>query len=222
MRKPRPQFDWQAWGEQVQSHIDTLEPFREFVAEFFTFVVANKPEPEGGYIQRPPFGIRLDVGDGMYLAIRPRWNRPHKRHTHVAGISAVEVVKPGEIDPEVIDLELLPEGKKPVLALRLVNTQAKNIGSVLWDMDKNIRHLRIIVDTAHRLLMDPATVFSEAGQIGRCICCRRVLTDATSRTRGIGPECIQWFGAFLDARPSDNVEIYRRQYLADTGFLPSR
>ena len=222
MRKLRPQFDWQAWGERVQSHADTLEPFREFVGEFFGFVAANDPPPDGGYTRRPQFGIRLDVGDSLDLAVRPKWSPPHKRYDYTQDRNAVEIVKPGEIDPEVIDLELLPEGRSPVLALRLGPDQVKNIGRVFYDHDKNSRHLRIVVDTAHRLLMDPKTVFSQAGQSGRCVCCRRVLTDAVSRTRGIGPECIRWFGSFLDSKPSDSVEKYRQQYLAETGFFPGR
>ena len=78
-------------------------------------------------------------------------------------------------------------------------------GNARW---RSIRVSRVeevfeaVVNTARRMVADPWGVFR--GTAGKCCRCRRRLTDIISRTRGIGPECIQRFAHFGALRHQDD------------------
>jgi hypothetical protein len=61
--------------------------------------------------------------------------------------------------------------------------------------DRFAEHLGQLTRLATHWLKDPLQPIG--GVADHCCICGRILTDATSRARGIGPECILWSGGFL-------------------------
>jgi hypothetical protein len=180
-----------------QAHI--LEPFRQYLSEYFEFVADEKGINEQPIFKRPLIGLKLDVNGGRpTLAVRPGWKKAKKYPTDEnPGI-------PGEFQPQEITLELVKE-----LKLILSPGEAiKVLGRVYVNQDTNKRNLKAICETADSLLRNPLATFGQ--QADRCVCCHRSLTDLISRTRGIGPECIKWF-SFFD-KDNHITRKYRAEY----------
>jgi hypothetical protein len=206
------------WNEMqgfVGQKSDTLMPFYQDMSAYFSWV---KEEAEAarakvgkpkGYDRRPPIGLRLQLEGNKVLAIRPGWRSPG-RYSRLDGVE-YDLARhfPGDIVPGVVTLELLGPGK--LLSLKLTTDKVQLVGSVSLDMNENKERLHMIVKAAHSIMMRPWETFEEsAGLADRCCCCRKLLTDLTSRSRGIGPECITKFKYFSE--PSPVVKRYRRQY----------
>lgn len=206
---------WNDVQELVQQKADTLIPFHQDMSDYFAWVKeeaesarakAGKP---AGYDRRPTIGLRLQLEGNKVLAIRPGWRSPGK-YCRLGG-EKYEPARhfPGDIIPGVVTLELLGPGK--LLSLKLTTDKVQLFGSVSLDMKENGDRLHMILKAAHSLMMRPWETFEGSASLAdRCCCCRKLLTDLTSRSRGIGPECITKFKYFSE--PSPVVKKYRRQY----------
>ena len=179
-----------------QEHV--LEPFRQYLAEYFEFVAGEKDIGKEPLFARPLIGLKLDVDGGKQtLAVRPGW-RKAKRHPTDYSLDV-----PGDFQPQEITLELVQD-----LKLTLAPGGVKVTGKVRADEDDNARNLKTICVTADSLLRNPLAAFGQ--QADRCVCCHRKLTDLISRTRGIGPECVKWFSFFDKDNPI--TRKYRAEY----------
>jgi hypothetical protein len=218
-KRRRRAFDETTMSEILEASRPVLVPFREYLSEYLAWMEEEKQKeaPSVGYGRRPLIGLKLELPDDKALAIRPRWHPPGSVKLEPGVYAPV----PGRIDPKVITLELVGPGK--LLALTLDGTEVKR-GRAYYDMDINRKFVKAITDAARSLLLDPMATFSTQSEY--CCKCGKPLTDLTSRTRGIGPECIRYFRWFAEVPPPKSVERFRllaaAEYLADTGFLPGR
>lgn len=220
-RKSKRFFDEATMSAILEASRPVLEPFRDYLGEYLRWMEdeRQKATPSDGYETRPLIGLKLELAGDEKLAIRPLWKRPAIRR--ISHAPYVEMYEPGRINPQVITLELLGPGKLFDLTLKPGEIRR---GRAYYDMDTNRKFVKTITDAARSLLLDPMATF--AGQSEHCCKCGKALTDLTSRTRGIGPECIRYFRWFAEVPPPNSVERFRQQaaaeYLADTGFLPGR
>ncbi len=206
------------WNEMqafVGQRSDTLMPFYQDMSAYFSWVKeeveaarAKEGKPKG-YDRRPAIGLRLQLEGNKVLAIRPGWRSPG-RYSRLDGVEYDPARHiPGNIIPGIVTLELL--GPSKLLSLKLSKDKVQLVGSVSLDMNENSERLHMIVKAAHSLMMRPWETFEESAMLAdRCCCCRKRLTDLTSRSRGIGPECITKFKYFSE--PSPVVQRYRLQF----------
>lgn len=189
----------EAITELANRNAHILEPFRQYLAEYFEYVAEEKGIYSTPLFIRPLIGLKLDVDGGKRtLAVRPGWKKAVRHATeNDPGI-------PGEFQPKIITLELVPE-----LRLKLAPESRIAIQGRIWaNQTANAGNLRTICEAADSLLRNPLARFGQ--QADRCVCCRRALTDLTSRTRGIGPECVKWFSFFENDNPI--TRKYRTEY----------
>lgn len=159
----------------------------EFLAGHFLAQERLRRTPEGGYGRRPPIGLRLAVDDRRTLTCKPGWTPAKWRYA--GGVNFLAT--PGTLHLGRVLIELVTPGIK--LKLTLTEDGAK-IGQ--WaDYQGQSLHLadiKRVAETFRRLLNDPMRTFAEESET--CCCCGRPLTDQTSRLRGVGPECVKYFG----------------------------
>lgn len=166
---------------------DVLEPFRQYAADYIKFVAGEKEVTGGPPFARPLIGLKLDLPGGQTLAVRPGWTKSRRPTAGHPGV-------PGEFRLEVVTLVLVRE-----LRLRLAPGRPPAfVGRVWLDPDRNRPSLEAICATADSFLRNPLATFGT--QADRCACCRRPLTDLTSRTR-VGPECVRWYRFFERDHP---------------------
>jgi len=170
-------FDFAAWNKRLED-TNTLESFRALLEGWFRLedlAYREKQRAAGheeGYSRRPAIGLYLP-GNDLTLAVRPIYHKARK--TIDPASLTVEIVGP----PSIGSIHLAP-------------------GNARW---RSIRVSRVeevfeaVMDIARRMVANPWEVFG--GSAGKCCRCRRPLTDIISRTRGIGPECIQRFVYFV-------------------------
>lgn len=193
----------------ANSHI--YRPLREYLADFFSHAVTP---PDAGYARRPALAIRLPLDSGGTVAIRPGWKQAVRQR---AG-KGWQVTRPGEVISVLVEIEFL--APKKLLCLRLTED-----GAVprLWlrDPQRNKENLKAVAEAGHALLLDPLATMAGSGLSDNCRLCGRGLTDAVSRSRGVGPECVKCLDYFT-APPLTAVEQYRLAYYRETGFWPGR
>ena len=168
---------WDETQALVQSRSKVLVAAGEFLGTLFVAQEKGRGVPENGYPRRPLIGLRLELPSGKNMTCRPGWSK---------SVGA----KQGQLFFDRVDLELLGPGK--LLCLCVHEDGVKLRGKVFTDMRKNETNFRLLYKTLYDLLADPGKTF--ARQQDHCCCCGRGLTDITSRLRGIGPECIRYFG----------------------------
>lgn len=203
-------------NETLVANTHILDPFREWMSDYFDKCSLAKT-PTYLYDRRPPIGLKIDRGD-FTVAIRPAWHAGSKMHG-----------TQGELIPERMTIEIISReprehggrihGVVMEVTLPIVYRDCGDICSCKQcpcDSDLARKYVNLVIQTAHELLTDPFAVFSQ--QADRCSCCHKVLTDAVSRTRGYGPECIKWVRFLKNAHKAR--EEYCKQYLEETGFLP--
>jgi Family of unknown function (DUF6011) len=188
--------------------------FREMLTAYF-----EQEQPVEVLTRRPQIGFRLPHGEYIFSA-RPYWSARHK-----------------VIDPEIVLVEALRVAlddrgrhsatRKKVVCLTLGPMQSKWTS---WNHVHGQDALDNCVEMVRYFVLRPQDVFRRASD--HCCCCGRQLRDQLSRTRGIGPECLQAVSPWLDRWVSANIEAQakvevqvnrqalRNEYLADTGLLP--
>ena len=169
---------WHDTQALVQSRCKVLVASGEFLAAHFAAQEKVRGIPENGYFHRPLIGLRLELPSGEVLTCRPGWRRSYGE-------------KAGQLLLDRVDLELL--GPSKLLSLCIHENGVKLRGNVFKDMSKNEAHFRLVYKTLYDMLADPMKTFAQ--QQDHCCCCGKSLTDIISRLRGIGPECIRYFGS---------------------------
>ena len=173
----------------------------EFLSTHFEAMEKAKGVPEAGYFRRPLIGLRIPIPGGMTLAAKPGWKAPKKELWASYERQGNDWVKlpepklipasPGSLLVSQIELELVTPGLKCVV---WINEDGAKLGKrrVWADQQRNINNIKTIASALYRLIDNPSAVFSE--QAEACCNCGKPLTVVTSRLRGIGPECIRYFG----------------------------
>ena len=183
---------WNEMQELVHQKTDILIPFHQDMSDYFCWVkeaaeaTKAKNGNSQGYERRPTIGLRLQLEGNKVLAIRPGWRSPGK-YSRIDGVEYDPArYFPGDIVPGIVTLELLGPGK--LLSLKLSRDKVRLVGSVSLDMNENSERLHMIVKAAHSLMMRPWETFEASATLAdRCCCCRKHLTDLTSRSPGYRP-----------------------------------
>jgi len=160
--------------EVLAENADVLAEFEKVTREFCIGQAENRT-----FARRPQLGFKL-VCEGdppARIAVRPNWSR-HRKQVLFDHIN-VELM---------IERKLNAEGATTVdrgfgLAFNRGIPQGTLWAGYCPDGAERM------VGTIRGFLADPAAVFARSAD--NCCICGRRLTDDTSRTRGIGPECIQ-------------------------------
>jgi len=162
-------------------------------------------KPEGGYLRRPPIGVRLEIGD-RYLTAVPGFTHPRKRWNN----GEISILSPGELHLDEVYVEVLIQQKdlkgKSVMLSANINEDGIKLCQWRQDPAATKMYIAVMIDTFKDLLDDPYKVFAQNSD--HCSCCGKTLTDAISMTRGIGPECIRYFG-HLEETIREIKEKYR-------------
>ncbi|HEX4144540.1 MAG TPA: DUF6011 domain-containing protein [Pirellulales bacterium] len=188
--------------------------FRQMLTAYF-----EQEQPVEVLVRRPQIGFRLPHGEYIF-SVRPYWSACHK-----------------VIDPEIVLVEALRVAldergrhsatRRKVVRLTLGPTHSK---WTLWNHVHGQDALDNFIEMVRYFVLRPQDVFRRASD--HCCCCGRRLQDQLSRTRGIGPECLQAVSPWLDRWVSASIEaqakveaqasrqVLRDEYLADTGLLP--
>jgi hypothetical protein len=158
-------MDWQKIDtnkveEALAAAAPDLETFRALTAGYFK-AFAKPP-----YSRRPNLGLRLP-GESCVIAVRPSWSWAQK-----------------QLDCDKVLVECITDDK--LLSIRLKPGELPRHSQIsLRYGDVALGRLLQVVRT---FVKDPQRVFS--GGQDFCGICGRRLTDAASRTRGIGPESL--------------------------------
>jgi hypothetical protein len=176
----------------------------ELLSTIFKAEEDGHGKPTDGYWRRPPIGVRLEIGD-RYLTATPGYNAHHNKRQADGSYSAV----PGELHLEKVNIEVLIKantlrGKRLMLSAK-INEDGATLHRWRLDADATKMYVTFMLDTFKGLLADPYNVFAENSD--HCSCCGKTLTDAVSMTRGIGPECIKYFGHLEEA-----ISLLREKY----------
>lgn len=180
-------IDWDTIRKQSQELLadsTVVEPFRRQMERLFAEMLADKPPP---YMRRPIAALRLicDTETPAKLIVHPGWSR-----------------RTGTLAIDRIECELLQE------RVRICNGQPvrqfdKQINMMIAPTKRDIggmhatgaKDLMTVLQAMEDYLESPQAVFARSHD--HCCCCGKHLTDTLSRSRGIGPECIQRIGYIL-------------------------
>lgn len=172
----------------------------EFLSAHFAAQERSRRVPDKEYERRPQIGLRLDAGTASTLTCKPGWTPP--RWGREDGVRVLRT--PGKVHIDRVEVELVA----PRIALRMTVTEdGVRLGRcrLYFDHRKNADNIELVAATLHKLVSDPMAAFAEHRD--NCCCCRRALTDITSRLRGIGPECIRYF-----SHVEEVARIVRQKY----------
>jgi hypothetical protein len=182
---PAVQHDWKALraaaDDVLIENLGTLWAFRTKVAKLFEAMLQGTKAP----FKRPPIARLRLICEGeppAKLIIHPAWNSHAKT-----------------VDLSRIECELLQEDGGIVRGerARLFSNRVDFRVEVPWPRIGGMRQtaktdLLRALDTIRSFLDDHHAVLVRSHD--HCCCCGRGLTDELSRSRGIGPECIQRIG----------------------------
>jgi hypothetical protein len=165
----------------------------------FTALAEGKVE----HSRRPNISLALvDAGPPLLrVALRPFW---HKR-------GGVKVMDAGETTAEVLvsrlrwvsaatgePAEAVAEHKELAAALSHAPRRGRRQAhATRWSLWYGVAAAGRLVRLAGDFLANPAAVAARSAD--RCSICRRRLTDEVSRSRGVGPECLEYWGAIFPA-----------------------
>ena len=161
-----------------------VEHFRQQMKVIFVEMLADKPPP---YSRRPIASLRLicDTGLPAKMIVHPGWSRG----TRTVCIDRIECELLQE-SVRICDGQPAREFDKRI---NLVITPAKrDIGMMHATGAKDVM---TVLQAMEDFLENPQVVFARSHD--HCCCCGKHLTDTLSRSRGIGPECIQRIGHIL-------------------------
>lgn len=169
-----------------------LEKFYDMAVNYFRCKCLDKTNLE----RRPPVALCLRDLDHVFT-IKPGFKKPRK-HFHVDG--SVTVEEYGQMQFETVYIECVsltempPQNGRPVLKhQKACKLRLNEAGELTWSGRWYPRFAPIavheFVNTVKGFILFPWQIFERSKD--HCCCCRKPLTDETSRSRGIGPECLQ-------------------------------
>jgi hypothetical protein len=175
---------------EVISRFDAEKPrlqiFYDMAVNYFRCKCLDKHNLE----RRPPVALCLRDPDYVFT-LKPGFTKPMK--------FGGRIIKYGEMlyDSVYIDcvsITEIPSKDRPILkhekvcSLRLAaNGQLSSKGG--WSFRDAPIAVHEFVNVAKDFVLFPWQVFGRSTDY--CCCCRKYLTDDTSRSRGIGPECLR-------------------------------
>ncbi|HEY7311880.1 MAG TPA: TIGR02996 domain-containing protein [Gemmataceae bacterium] len=178
-------------NDRLADSAGLLESFRvSMTALFAPLELAARKRADGPFKRKPPISLRL-IATGDHpskLVVLPyhRVNGRRDRRTVTLDCSRMDCelidTAPEVASPKRITLRLLP--CKAVLGRHFYRTAQGDLERVLDVMQDFIDDRRKVLARSHE----------------HCCICGRSLTDELSRSRGIGPECIQGCHRFLNPK----------------------
>jgi hypothetical protein len=176
---------WKECQAEVAQEVHVLEPFRQYMSEYFEYVADKKQLDQGRLERCPLIGLSFDLDTGCRLAVRAGWKKA--THRNDGSISF------GVWNPQIVTIELVKSG--PPLKNRLSPGEIR-VERCSANAAQNEVKVSLLLDIADRFLRNPIDTVAKGHQANACCVCGKPLTDYVSRTRGIGPECIKWFTFF--------------------------
>jgi uncharacterized protein (TIGR02996 family) len=188
--------DWNALESQMKGilaeHASLTESFRvSMTALFAPLEVAARKRADGPFKRKPPISLRLiaDSDRPSKLIVLPC----HSVRGH--GDNRFVTLDCSRVMCELINTDPAPRTSPKRLVLKILPATASTWRYFyLTALDDLHRALKVIQD----FVTDRHQVLARAHD--HCSICGRRLTDELSRSRGIGPECIQSCSYFLDPR----------------------
>ena len=169
-----------------------LQKFYDMAVNYFQCKCLDKTNLE----RRPPVALCLRDPDHVFT-IKPGFKQP-KKVFHADG--SVTIAEYGQMQFETVYIdcvsitELPPRNGEPIWThQRACKLRLNEAGELAWSGTWYPRYAPIavheFVNTAKGFVLFPWQIFGRSK--GHCCCCRKLLTDGTSRSRGIGPECLR-------------------------------
>jgi len=196
--------DWKSIAEGVHGLLSRNQTIfaagGEILSGHFAAMEQEKGVPEGGYLRRPLIGLRIPIWKSIITA-KPGFEKPRKEFIQsserIDGVwnklpePRYRPAQPGRLLLGRVELELVT----PRLECRLAITEDGAKCLSFWpDPQRNLNNMKTVASALYKLIDNPSAVFSAEAE--RCCNCGKPLTVATSRLRGIGPECIRFFSSF--------------------------
>jgi hypothetical protein len=197
----RSKEEWRAFCEQKRAEIATtlaehgplFQQLQGRVEPFWEHAVIGKVYER----RRPPLGLRIPaLGEpAARVAIYPHWLNNH---------GLMELVR-GKVHVEFLIMRLRFSGKLAPdkrLGFALGNGEPRidryYPGTITDDLGR-------MVEAITDFVKDPLAAFRRSS--GHCCICGKPLTDGMSRSRGIGPECLQKTSFFRGAAEHWDAEL---------------
>ena len=168
-----------------------LKTFYDMAVNYFRCKCLDKTNLE----RRPPVALCLRDPDHVFT-IKPGFKSPRKRL--VNGVETI--IEYGQMDFDTIYIDCVSITETPsqnggamlqhhrACKLRL-NESGQLTSSGSWYYRFAPIAVHEFVNTARGFVLFPWQIFGRSKD--RCCCCRKPLVDETSRSRGIGPECLR-------------------------------
>ena len=180
-----------------------LEKLHDMAASYFRCKCPDETALE----RRPPVALGLR-GPGHVFTAKPGFRKPRKR----LGVDgSVAIVEYGRLDTESVYIdcvgviEMPPQDGRPVLRhQKACNLRLDAAGQLsqsgTWYYRYAPAAVREFLRVAETFTTSPWQVFARS--VDNCCCCGRALTDGTSRSRGVGPECLRSAALCFGAEPA--------------------
>jgi hypothetical protein len=150
-------------------------------AAFHEIVSAHFAERSAGkaYTRRPNVKLILPAADSPpgRLVVYPLWDPSAKR-----------------LNPETLRAELLVRRPIVLECDSAIRFSQKGACWSKYSYEHGPAALSRLMQTADEFIDDPFQVFRRS--LDFCCLCHKTLTDAVSRARGIGPECLRHLSSF--------------------------
>ena len=186
-----PQAPAEVLGRCVQE-TPKLQKFFDMAVNYFQCKCLDKTNLE----RCPPVALCLRDPDHVFT-IKPGFKKPRK-HFHLDGNVTIEEYGQMQFETVYIDCvsitEMPPQNGRPVLKhQKACKLRLNEAGELTWSGTWYPRYAPIavheFVNTVKDFILFPWQIFGRSKD--RCCCCRKLLTDGISRSRGIGPECLR-------------------------------
>lgn len=180
---------------EVLEHFESAQPklqtFYDMAVNYFRCKCLDKTDLE----RRPPVALCLRDPDHVYT-VKPGFQSPKKKLVD----GYVTFIEYGQMEFHTLYIDCVSitekpsESGRPILQHhRACKLKLKEDGQLTWSGTWHHRFAPIavheFVETVKDFVLFPWMIFGRSKD--RCCCCGRWLTDDTSRSRGIGPECLR-------------------------------
>jgi len=168
-----------------------LERFYDMAVNYFRCKCLDKTNLE----RRPPVALCLRDPDHVFT-VKPGFKHPRKRLVD----GSVTIVEYGQMEFETVYIDCVSITEMPSQSGRPVLKHTKACKLRLDESGQLSQHgtwyyryapiaVHEFVNVVSDFILFPWQIFGRSKD--NCCCCRKPLTDDTSRSRGIGPECLR-------------------------------
>lgn len=155
---------------------ELLERFRVTCSELFELQVDRKEKP---FSRKPPIGLRFRLASDKLLVCSPNFHYASKQV--LCGSQTVELIR--QERKECAGKEMFRPVKQMIIGLT-----EERIRLQRWFRSSLADDSLLVLTGIERFIQSPCDLLQD---MSHCAICGRALTDGLSRSRGVGPECIE-------------------------------